>query len=110
MIGVVLWSDPAAYKAVFWCEDQGDLAFYDGSAVSSNLNRFLGVGDMVEFSVKTSNNVRKAYDAYVIEQKVCQGLQEQLRKSAANSSETKFSQVVSFADALEAASDRRCSA
>ncbi|GAA6182102.1 MULTISPECIES: hypothetical protein [unclassified Shimia] len=30
MYGVVLWSDPKRRKAVIWCEDHQDLAYYDG--------------------------------------------------------------------------------
>ncbi|NIY98004.1 hypothetical protein HC022_17720 [Salipiger sp. HF18] len=28
MYGVVLWADHSDHKAVIWCEDHGDLAFY----------------------------------------------------------------------------------
>ena len=32
MFGIVLWTDRNAQRVVIWCEDQGDLAFYDGRA------------------------------------------------------------------------------
>ncbi len=60
MIGVVLWSDSHDRKAVFWCEDHGDLAYYDGS-VETIFDQFtLAPGDMVEFNVILSGKVRRA--------------------------------------------------
>ena len=29
MYGVILWSDPEGGQAVIWCEDRGDLAYYE---------------------------------------------------------------------------------
>ena len=31
MLGVVLWSDSSENNAVIWCEDHGDLAYFDGT-------------------------------------------------------------------------------
>jgi hypothetical protein len=59
MIGVILWSDHAAEKAVIWCEDHGDLAFLSRSDCKTMPNTFLNVGDMVDFDVFTERNVRK---------------------------------------------------
>lgn len=59
MIGVILWSDPAAQKAVIWCEDQGDLAYLSAEGVSALPDTFFDVGDMVEFTGRTERSVRK---------------------------------------------------
>ncbi len=59
MIGVILWSDPAAEKAVIWCEDHGDLAFLSRAECKVLPDAFFDVGDMVEFDVFAERNVRK---------------------------------------------------
>lgn len=84
MFGVVLWNDASAGKAVFWCEDQGDLAYYEGPADDANMQVSFAVGDMVAFDVKITNNLRKAYDARLIGPQVYRGVQDCLRQSAAH--------------------------
>lgn len=86
MMGVVLWSDPEDQKAVFWCEDHGDLAYYDATNVSTFGQGFLNPGDMVEFEVSLERKVRRAHSARVIEAKVCNDLQDHLRFTAGQSS------------------------
>lgn len=85
MMGVVLWSDPEDQKAVFWCEDHGDLAYYDASEVLTLGEGFLNPGDMVEFEVSLERRVRRAHTARVIEAKVCNELQDHLRYTAGQS-------------------------
>ncbi len=85
MMGVVLWSDLNDQKAVFWCEDQGDLAFYDATADGHHLQGQMNAGDMVSFDLTFERKMRRAHNAQIVEQKVCHGLQDQLRESAAQS-------------------------
>ncbi|UWQ52463.1 hypothetical protein K3726_10565 [Leisingera caerulea] len=67
MIGVVLWRDETLTKAVIWCEDQGDLAFYTNEA-GAEFQEF-NPGDWVEFDLTISGNVRIAGNlAVLIEQ------------------------------------------
>lgn len=83
MMGLVLWCDLDDQKAVFWCEDHGDLAYYDSSTEETvDFDRF-GAGDMVMFDVILERKIRKARNACIVEQKVSNGLQDALRKSAA---------------------------
>lgn len=82
MMGVVLWSDPDDKKAVFWCEDHGDLAYYDGSMRDAAGEEFLSPGDMVDFDMTLERKVRRAHNAHVIQTRVCTGLQDHLRHSA----------------------------
>lgn len=82
MMGVVLWSDPEDQKAVFWCEDHGDLAYYDGKAGIVVGRDFLSPGDMVDFDITLERKVRRAHNAQVIEARVCNGLQDHLRQTA----------------------------
>lgn len=67
MIGVVLWSAPKENKAVFWCEDQGDLAYYDGSCGDSGILGEIHPGDMVEFNMTLEYNIRHARHARLLE-------------------------------------------
>lgn len=77
MLGVVLWSDKKDRKAVFWCEDHLDLAFYDGCSESDTQTGFTSTnfistsffeaGDMVRFDVTLDGKMRKALNAYVVE-------------------------------------------
>lgn len=83
MIGVVLWSDLEDRKAVFWCEDHGDLAYYDASMDTEDCDSLLNAGDMVEFELRLESKVRRAQHPFVIKPKVCHGLEEHLRASAA---------------------------
>lgn len=53
MIGIVLWSDPVVAKAVFWCEDQGDLAYFRSKDPQNSPASALTAGDMVCFDVST---------------------------------------------------------
>lgn len=82
MIGVVLWSDVAEQKAVFWCEDHGDLAYYDASVDTTRGASAFCAGDMVEFDLSFEQEIRRAHNACLIMPKVCHGLQEHLRANA----------------------------
>jgi hypothetical protein len=100
MLGLVLWSDPEADKAVFWCEDQGDLAFYQGTGADFGDREFFEAGDMVQFSVAIENHVRRAQNPRLIRQKACQDLQRNLRDqttpASGSAKVSKIAQVVPF--------------
>ena len=49
MNGVVLWSNESQQKAVIWCEDQGDLAFYSQEQCQALVD--LHVGDLICFDL-----------------------------------------------------------
>lgn len=69
MIGIVLWRDVAAGKAIIWCEDQGDLAFYTHP---DTIDTFvLCVGDWVIFDLKLSDDIRLAVDIRVLQEPGC---------------------------------------
>lgn len=61
MYGIVLWSGADGKRAVIWCEDHGDLAFYEqtGETVA---NPPLEAGDMVRFRSQDSRRMRRALD------------------------------------------------
>ena len=83
MIGVILWSDAAESKAVIWCEDHGDLAFVSATDNVDLPDPFFDVGDVVEFDVKTTRNLRLATNPIRIEQSWGTALTDNLRSLSA---------------------------
>lgn len=79
MIGIILWSDAAAGKAVIWCEDQGDLAFY--SHVGTFESYTICIGDWVLFDLKLENDLRLAFNIEVLAEPGCPSLAEGLSAS-----------------------------
>lgn len=67
MYGVVLWSDASENKAVFWCEDQGDLAYFAASHEGQTCA--FDAGDLVEFDVIWERKLRTASNPRVIQEK-----------------------------------------
>ncbi len=79
MYGVVLWSDVLENKAVFWCEDQGDLAFYHAAPENEGAGLSLfDAGDLVQFDVYIENKLRKASNPRVVREKASVDLPERL--------------------------------
>lgn len=76
MIGVVLWSEQSLSKAVIWCDDQGDLAFYSGADGAALLD--LRPGDWVEFDIALSGKFRIANNLRVLVEQGSPGLADQL--------------------------------
>lgn len=76
MNGVVLWSDPTQHKAVIWCEDQGDLAFYSQKQHQSFVD--LHEGDLICFDLTLQHNQRMAVNLQVLEEAACLGLAHNL--------------------------------
>jgi len=67
MFGVILWSDPDREKAVIWCEDHGQLAFYNDHSASILLYAY-DVGDLVEFNVEELDELRYPSDLRLVSQ------------------------------------------
>lgn len=81
MFGVVLWSDRTTQKAVIWCEDQGELAFYTQS--DSNLHNapVLDAGDLIQFEVTIQERMRRASNPQLLESCHSPDLPRSLRAS-----------------------------
>lgn len=88
MIGVVLWSDQTDRKAVFWCEDHGDLAYYEASDPNFDGSAFFDAGDMVQFDVAVECRLRKAFNPIVVKEQACAGLPETLKRTASAQTQT----------------------
>lgn len=57
MFGIVLWSDSSDSKAVIWCEDHGDLAYYLRPENQPQVH--LDAGDLIQFDVSNVNCHRR---------------------------------------------------
>ncbi|MBV1896305.1 MAG: hypothetical protein KUG70_07595 [Rhodobacteraceae bacterium] len=80
MYGVVLWCDAQENKAVIWCEDHGDLAFYSKTEIEVDLA--LDAGDWVQFEVTTERHLNIAHNPRLISQGVAVDLANVLTNAA----------------------------
>lgn len=76
MIGIVLWSEATAGKAVIWCEDQEDLAFYSHDDASEAFN--VHTGDWVAFGLELKADLRLAHNIQVLQEPGCPHLAQDL--------------------------------
>ena len=60
MFGVVLWTDATDRRAVIWCEDHGDLAFYSGEEPADQPTPDLDAGDLIQFDLGEDAEMRRA--------------------------------------------------
>ncbi|MBJ6373158.1 hypothetical protein [Sedimentitalea arenosa] len=80
MFGVVLWSDGQDNKAVIWCEDHGDLAFYRQEENEASVA--LDAGDWVEFDMSMDHNLRFVHNPRLVAEGVFPELPEALESAA----------------------------
>lgn len=79
MFGVVLWSDVDEHKAVIWCEDHGDLAFYKPSETGGDIS--LDAGDLVQFDMTMDRHLRLAHNPRLVAEQVCTDLADALGRA-----------------------------
>lgn len=79
MLGVVLWSDHNDRKAVIWCEDHGDLAYFSGAGDSPAEMPPLDAGDLVDFELCQDSHLRLARNPQRFEQGAFDGIVTQLQ-------------------------------
>ena len=79
MYGVVLWTDQRENRAVIWCEDHGDLAFYRGAAGG---DAAMAAGDLVEFDIRDSGDLRIADMPRLVTRRSHPNLISELKKAA----------------------------
>lgn len=80
MFGVVLWSDTQVKKAVIWCEDHGDLAFYNQSDGRDDFS--LDAGDWVQFDMTVDHHQRFAHNPRLVSEGVYPDLADALSATA----------------------------
>lgn len=66
MIGVVLWSSKKENEAIIWCEDHGELAFFNGEHSEGQLGCSMDAGDLVSFELTQERRGRRAFNPRVI--------------------------------------------
>lgn len=79
MLGVVLWCDSVERKAVIWCEDHGNLAFFNGMNQEDALLQDFDAGDLVQFNMSESGHLRIANNPRRIEENSYPDLASSLR-------------------------------
>ena len=79
MYGVVLWTDQRENRAVIWCEDHGDLAFYRGAAGG---DAAMSAGDLVEFDLRDAGDMRLADLPRLVTRRSHPTLSAELKKAA----------------------------
>lgn len=84
MYGVVLWSDHRQNRAVIWCEDHGDLAYYDGEISGSCEDLGFDPGDLVRFDVSEGRRMRIASNPQVVASDQYPNLAGDLRREGAS--------------------------
>jgi len=97
MYGVVLWSDLTQNKAVFWCEDHGDLAFYHANPETS-LTIQMDAGDLVQFEVSQDAKLRTALNPRVVYEGLHVDLPNRLVAEGNPQTRDAASQVVHYPD------------
>ncbi|MDU8926455.1 hypothetical protein RXV86_03565 [Alisedimentitalea sp. MJ-SS2] len=78
MFGVVLWSSKDDHKAVIWCEDHGDLAFYSGAGENVFDGGGLDAGDLVRFKLSEGRDMRVVTNPQLVAEQHYPGLAESL--------------------------------
>ena len=104
MIGVVLWSHRTEHKAVIWCEDHGELAFWHEPDNGLDGGVGFSVGDLVAFDIHDGDNLRHASNPHRLEEKKFFGLVEtlvsaDLRPAGGQSCADQMGRVIAFRDA-----------
>ncbi|HSF92017.1 MAG TPA: hypothetical protein VLA51_07400 [Paracoccaceae bacterium] len=74
MLGVILWSNAADRKAVIWCEDQGDLAFFTSPDDHLETSEFFDAGDLVQFDLEVHASMRRAHNPRLVIEQVGKSL------------------------------------
>ncbi len=59
MMGVVLWADAHDSRAVIWCEDQGNLAYYSEGEEAIHEGVALDAGDLIQFDCREEKDMRR---------------------------------------------------
>ncbi len=82
MCGVVLWSNPDDQKAVVWCEDQGNLAYYLEPQNDGMTGVSLDAGDLIEFELKEDPQMRRVTNPTLLVEDHAPELARQLDRCA----------------------------
>ncbi|KMK67509.1 hypothetical protein [Puniceibacterium sp. IMCC21224] len=90
MYGVVLWTNTDERKAVIWCEDHGNLAFYSQNDLGEHTDQSvldglpLDAGDLIQFDLREERDLRLARNPQRVEPSHCPGIARKLINQAAS--------------------------
>lgn len=98
MLGVVLWADVDDRKAVIWCEDHGNLAYYTAAEQTLHEGIDLDAGDLIQFDLREERDIRRARNLRRVDAGHAPSLARDLRGSGLRGSST-GENVVSFTQA-----------
>ena len=79
MFGVVLWADASDSKAVIWCEDHGNLAYYTAPDRSAHGGVARDAGDLIQFELREERDTRHASNPQRVDAGFAPGLVQGLR-------------------------------
>ncbi len=96
MLGVVIWSAEAESKAIIWCEDHGDLAFFGQSTHKAVSAERFDEGDLIQFDLAEMDNLRFARNPRRIATHHCSDL------SSVISTVTQLRDMINEPEAVEA--------
>ena len=83
MLGVVIWSAEAESKAIIWCEDHGELAFFGQCQQETVSAERFKEGDLIQFDLAEFDNLRLARNPRRIAQHYCSDLSGVIGKAQA---------------------------
>ncbi len=66
MYGAVLWADRSANRALIWCEDHGELAFFEGEPSGPTDASKFEEGDFVAFKIRDGRGMRLAFEVKMV--------------------------------------------
>jgi len=82
MLGVVLWCDSAALRALIWCEDHGELAYYQAGEAGA-VPVAVEAGDLVHVVLSATHGMRRARTLRVVARRADAELPRRLAREAA---------------------------
>ncbi|MBT56311.1 MAG: hypothetical protein CMF72_23310 [Mameliella sp.] len=101
MLGVVLWADIDDRKAVIWCEDHGNLAYYTAAEQNVHEGIDLDAGDLIQFDLREDRDVRRARNLRRVDAGYAPTIVHELRNRGPRGSST-AENVVCFPEARRA--------
>lgn len=81
MYGVVLWADARDSKAVIWCEDHGNLAYYAPAEQNAHQGVEVDAGDLIQFDLRENAELRMASNLERVDCGFAPGLASKLRST-----------------------------
>ncbi|MFD1342472.1 hypothetical protein ACFQ4E_08590 [Litorisediminicola beolgyonensis] len=94
---MVIWWDSAKALAVIWCEDHGDLAYFNGQPGDLESQTF-EAGDLVSFDDRRTGGLRRAINPRRVVAGTFCDLPQKLRSapSAANANSQDEAEIIEF--------------